>query len=158
MPGESNASLATRKVRVAAYAVCVRDGRVLLARWVGPKGKLWTLPGGGVDHGEDPYDAVRREVTEETGHTVEVERLVGVHSDQRVFSDGDEPPRDLHSVRIVYAARVVGGELRDEVDGSTDTAAWFGLDEVDGLARVPWLDAALELDRVRPAGGNHRRD
>ncbi|WP_345028325.1 hypothetical protein [Kutzneria kofuensis] len=34
-------------MRVAAYAVCVRDGAVLLARWVGPEGKLWTLPGGG---------------------------------------------------------------------------------------------------------------
>ena len=31
----------------------------------------------------------------------------------------------MHAIRIVYRVRIVGGELRDEVDGSTDTCAWF---------------------------------
>jgi 8-oxo-dGTP diphosphatase len=37
--------------RLAAYAVCVAEGRVLLARYVPPQGeRLWTLPGGLVQH------------------------------------------------------------------------------------------------------------
>jgi len=49
------------ELRVAAYAVCVRDDHMLLARWVSRDGeKKWTLPGGGMDHGEDPYDTVVR--------------------------------------------------------------------------------------------------
>ncbi|MEV6037069.1 hypothetical protein AB0L65_38370 [Nonomuraea sp. NPDC052116] len=36
---------------MAAYAICVDDGRILLARWVGPSGERhWTLPGGTLRH------------------------------------------------------------------------------------------------------------
>jgi len=73
--------------RLAAYAVCVEDGRVLLARYVSPTGDTnWTLPGGRVEQEEDPFDAVVREVAEETGCVSVVERLLGV--DSRVI-----PPR-----------------------------------------------------------------
>jgi ADP-ribose pyrophosphatase YjhB (NUDIX family) len=67
--------------RLAAYAVCIEDGRVLLSLSVSPKyGSNWTLPGGRVEHGEDPFDAVTREVAEETGCDGVVERLLGVDS------------------------------------------------------------------------------
>lgn len=46
--------------RLAACAVCIEDGRVLLACHVPPTGEsIWTLPGGRVERGEDPFDAVR---------------------------------------------------------------------------------------------------
>ncbi|MFG1818792.1 NUDIX hydrolase [Kribbella sp. NPDC049174] len=67
--------------RLAAYAVCVEDGRVLVARHVSAKGEsTWTFPGGRVEHEEDPFDAVIREVAEETGCDAVVERLLGVDS------------------------------------------------------------------------------
>lgn len=48
---------------MAAYAVCVRDDEILLARWVDRAGaKRWTLPGGGMDYGEEPVATVVREV------------------------------------------------------------------------------------------------
>ncbi|GGP96423.1 hypothetical protein GCM10010249_13270 [Streptomyces roseolilacinus] len=67
--------------RPAAYAVRIEGGRVLLARHVPPKGESTrTLPGGRVEHAEDPFDAVTREVAEETGCDAVVERLLGVDS------------------------------------------------------------------------------
>ncbi len=90
--------------RLAAYAVCIEDGRVLLARHVSPKGESnWTLPGGRVEHGEDPFDAVIREVAEETGCNAEVERLLGV--DSRLIPAADRPRPGLpdhQNVGIFY--------------------------------------------------------
>ncbi|WP_053853075.1 NUDIX hydrolase [Streptomyces sp. NRRL B-24085] len=141
------------KLRVAAYAVCVRDGQVLLARWIDHGRPRWTLPGGGMEHGEDPYDTVLREVAEETGHRVEVTGVLGVRSarfpERRRFGRTVE----AHHVGLLYEARVTGGELRFEVGGSTDTAAWHDLDAVPELERVPLVDFGLRLWQERPVTG-----
>ncbi|MCX5081719.1 NUDIX hydrolase [Streptomyces sp. NPDC056121] len=143
------------ELRVAAYAVCVRDGQVLLARWVAGDGtRRWTLPGGGMDHGEDPYDTVIRELDEETGYAVEPVTLLGVHSVLRRYPRKLGAVADFHGLRLVYEGRVTGGELRHEVNGSTDMAAWHTLDDVPRLARVELVDAGLELWRDRPTSGH----
>ena len=52
-------------------------------------------------------------------------------------------PIDHHSIRIIYAATVTGGELRYEVGGSTDMAAWIPLARVPDLPRVDLVDTGL---------------
>ncbi|MET8248455.1 NUDIX hydrolase [Streptomyces sp. NPDC005202] len=140
-----------QNLRVAAYAVCVRDGRLLLARGRDKRGAPeWTLPGGGMEHGEDPHDTVLRELEEETGYRVEVTGLLGVDSVRRRFPRRFGRSVDHHGVRLVYEGRVVGGELRHETNGSTDMAAWHPLGEVPSLARVGLVGVALTLWRERP--------
>lgn len=142
------------ELRVAAYAVCVRDGRLLLARWVARDGaRRWTLPGGGMEHGEDPYDTVVREAEEETGYTVEPVRLLGLDSIRRTYPRPLGAQADFHGLRIVYEGQVTGGELRHETGGSTDMAAWHPLEAVSGLERVGLVDVGLRLWRERPAAG-----
>jgi 8-oxo-dGTP diphosphatase len=141
---------------VAAYAVCLDAGRLLLARFVGRHGdRHWMLPGGWIEHGEDPYHAVVREVAEETGYDVEVE-LLGIHSARHTYPRGRWAVADHHTVRVMYTARIVGGELRNEVSGSTDLAAWIPIDRLDELAakRANLVDAGLELVRNRPPTGH----
>ncbi|MEV5320477.1 NUDIX hydrolase [Streptomyces sp. NPDC052687] len=144
-----------QKLRVAAYAICVRDGQVLLARSPAEDGTPeWVLPGGGMEHGEDPYDTVRRELLEETGYRIEVTGLLGVHSSRRPFPRrGLRRPVDHHSVRLLYAGRVTGGELTFEVGGSTDMAAWHDLAAVPALVRVPLVDIGLDMWRERGGAG-----
>ncbi|UQT58530.1 NUDIX hydrolase [Streptomyces durmitorensis] len=144
-----------KELRVAAYAVCVQDGQLLLARWVAGDGsKRWTLPGGGMDHGEDPYDTVIREADEETGYVIEPVGLLGVDSLRRRYPRKLGAVADFHGLRIVYEARITGGELRHERDGSTDLAAWHALDAVADLDRVGLVDIGLDLWRTRPGDGH----
>lgn len=134
-------------MRVAAYAVVTDDdGRLLLARWTEGRRVAWTMPGGGLEPGEDPEDAVRREVREETGYSVKVGELLGIHS--RVIPAGRRVQRaavPLHTLRIVYLAEVTGGRLRFETGGSTDRAEWFSLEGVSQLQRVKLVDIAMRM-------------
>ena len=107
-----------------------------------------------MEHGEDPYDTVLREVEEETGYRVELTGLLGVDSVRRSFRRRFGRAVDHHGVRLVYEGRVVGGELRNEIGGTTDLAAWQDLAAVPRLTRrVSLVDAGLMLWRQRPAAG-----
>lgn len=134
-------------MRVAAYAVVTdADGRILLAHWNEGRKSAWTMPGGGLESGEDPEHAVRREVREETGYRVTVDELLGIHS--RVIPAGRRlahASSPLHTLRIVYRATITGGTLRNEKDGSTDRADWFTLDQTTRLQRVRLVDIALKM-------------
>ena len=132
-------------IRVAAYGLIIEDDRVLLAHWNADGRSGWTLPGGGLEPGEDPAAAARREILEETGFVAELHEILGMDSlvipEEERFS-GSGP---LHGLRIVYRAVISGGALRNELDGSTDEAAWFTVDDVAGLNRVALVDNALTM-------------
>lgn len=142
--------------RLAAYAVCIEDARVLLVRHVPSEGESnWTLPGGRVEHGEDPFDAVIREVAEETGCDAVVERLLGV--DSRVIPAAERRvpgPLDHQNVGIFYRVRITGGQLRPEPDGETAGPAWTPVPDVTALRRSSLVDVGLALAKSRPATGH----
>jgi 8-oxo-dGTP diphosphatase len=129
-----------QQTRVGAYAVCVRDSALLLVRF--SRGGRWTLPGGGLDHGERPEDAAVREVEEETGLRVELGRVIGVDS-TRWDRASDGSPIDTHALHIVYTAEVVGGSLRHEVGGSTDRAEWVPLTDLADRPHIGLVDLGL---------------
>ena len=140
-----------RRQRVAAYAVIVRDERILLSRLaerISPS-ELWTLPGGGIDHGEDPRDAVIREIREETGLDAVVGEQARVYSAHMPHARRDGRRSDYHALRIVYDAWVAPDVPEPrvvEVDGSTVDAAWHSLaDVLDGtVPTVPMVTQVME--------------
>lgn len=89
--------------RHGAYAVALRDRRVLVTLQKGPRREI-QLPGGGVDPGESVLMALYRETLEETGWTLADPRRLGVFRRYAYM-----PEYDLWAEKIchVYLARPV---------------------------------------------------
>lgn len=109
--------------KVAAVVLISLDGKlVLVRRGIEPALGRWSFPSGYVDRGERVEDAAVREVLEETGLEVEVNRLVGLYSS-----------RGSAVILAVYSARVVGGRLRPGSEVQE-----VGLFDLDDLPPLPF--------------------
>ena len=144
---------ATRQ-RLAAYALVLDHDSVLLTRNSvhGPRPGSWTLPGGGVDHGEAPADAVVREVREESGLDAHLGELLGVHDEHFTGTAPDGREEDFHGVHLVFTATVTPGEPTvQETDGTTDDVAWVSVTDIEQetLPVTEVVTAALDMWRSR---------
>lgn len=144
-----------RRQRLAVYGLAVRDEHVLLTR-ISTRGHhagAWTLPGGGLDHGESPVVALAREVAEECGATAQVGALLGVHD---VHFTGTAPNgrlEDFHGVHLLHDLTLAPDAEPHvaETDGTTDAVAWVPLAQVE-QGEVEVLDvvrAALKFRHDR---------
>lgn len=115
--------------RRGAYAVLLRDGRVLLTHQATPIPE-WQLPGGGIDRGESPLAALHREVREETGWAIGPPRRLGAYQRFAYMPDYDLWAR---KVCLVYLARPVA--RRGPPAEAGHSAAWFS--PAEALALIP---------------------
>ncbi|PKW27373.1 NUDIX hydrolase [Phycicoccus duodecadis] len=140
----------TPRQRVAAYAVVVADGSLLLTQLSSATGAggRWNLPGGGVDEGETPAAAVVREVAEETGQVVVDVRLREVMT-QHWVGHSPRGAEDYHAVRLLHTARCPEPTpaVVHDVGGSTSAARWVPWAELGAMPVVASVPRA-----VRAAG------
>ncbi len=153
-----------RRQRFSAYALVLRAGprsqEILLTELsrTTTRPGAWTLPGGGVEHGEDPYDAVVREVREETGLQLTVGRLLDVHSLHLEGVAPDGVLEDYHAIRLVFEGTVPEDSPLPrvvEVDGTTADVAWIPVDDVidDSEQMVGLVTWALAAKRRLDTAG-----
>lgn len=122
------------RVRCVGAIVLDGQGRLLVVRRGHPPGEgLWSVPGGRIEPGETNAEAVARELSEETGLTVEPGRLVGTV--ERPGPGG--VTYEIHD----YAATVSGGALRAGDDASE--VRWVTPDELRALPTTTGLLDAL---------------
>src|SRR4051812_27417036 len=90
---------------------------------------LWTLPGGWVDVGQSPSEAVVKEVREESGYEVRAERILALLDRDR----HGHPALAFHVYKLFILCTLVGGAA---VQGSseTDAVGFFGQDEIPPLS------------------------
>jgi len=146
--------------RLSTYAVVTGlvDGTlcVLLTSFSDPRSRLWGLPGGGMDEGEDPLQAVHREVWEETGQHIDVTSAHCVDTDHWVGRAPNGRFEDYHPVRMVYAARCPHPTepVVHDVGGSTASARWVPVDTWESGPPVQAWGAAVLRDVLQGVLGH----
>jgi 8-oxo-dGTP diphosphatase len=106
---------------VGCGAAIVRDGRLLLVKRLrAPEAGTWSLPGGKVDFGERVEEAVKREILEEVGVAIALERPLGIV--EMIGLDAQ------HWVSPIYLARIVEGEARNIEPEKHGGVEWFSFD------------------------------
>ncbi|MFO1310556.1 MAG: NUDIX domain-containing protein [Burkholderiales bacterium] len=138
------ARIGTTVLEIPTVSVIVRDARdrVLLVRHV--EGNVWTTPGGMIEPYELPADTALREMWEETGLVVALDRIVGVFGGppcSGTYANGDK----VSFVSTVFTAHVIGGTMRPDGEETLELR-YFAREELEGAPVRPhvrlYLDAA----------------
>jgi len=126
------------KLKVAAKAVLVSDGKVLI---MSDKGK-WDFPGGGIEGEERLHDALKRELLEETGLT---DITIGdvIHADEWFI-----PSRDLHVVAVFYRCETAGQPKLKELSEEHSDYAWILPEEIGNYDVTDDTIRALETAKL----------
>ncbi|TIC86372.1 NUDIX domain-containing protein [Nocardioides sp. GY 10127] len=144
---DPNAPQANSVVPSVVAIVQDEQGRVLLIHKT--DNNLWALPGGGHEIGESITDTVVREVKEETGYDVVVERLTGTYTNpNHVMAYEDGEVRQQFS--IAFAARLVGGEAR--TSSESKRVEWVEPASADDLEMHPSMRLRLRHALERAEG------
>nr|WP_314844564.1 NUDIX domain-containing protein [uncultured Microbacterium sp.] len=117
----------------------IRDGEdFLLARH--SHSGLWSLIGGAVEPGEEPADAVVREVLEETGARVHVDGIVGAYGGRPMMVEYPNGDRVAY-VTTAYECRLIDEPHPDM--GELLELGWFSRDAIPTLERREWIDRVI---------------
>lgn len=120
-----------RKHIEVVAAIIVRDRRIFATqRGYGEWKDWWEFPGGKIEHGETPEDALKREIREELATEIEVDELL-------TTVEYDYPK--FHLTMHCYLCTIISGDLSLL---EHEDARWLALDELDC---VKWLPADKDV-------------
>jgi 8-oxo-dGTP pyrophosphatase MutT (NUDIX family) len=125
------AQLGHQRLLLPAVSVLVWDGRGRLLMVCQANSRKWSTVGGGVEPGESPAQAAKREVREETGLEIElgpVRAAVGGSGYDVVYPNGN----CCSYISVIYDARPVGGQLAADEDEVT-AVRWVAPGEIRTL-------------------------
>ena len=139
-PGSNPGHGVTMKQRVLVGGVVHRKGEILIVKRVDTKRIFpgyWEIPGGKIEEGENPQQAVIREVREETGLDVDIEKMFHTWSDTIQFHEEKE-----HCIEIDFILKTYDDEIRLSEEHSE--FKWITLDQIPAKM-TPQMRTVIEL-------------
>lgn len=134
------------KTHVGAYGIIIHDDKIALIRKArgGYKGKL-DLPGGGIEHTENPSETLTREIMEEAGIDIDGYYLLDVAATNIKWQMEEELWEDLHHIGVLYRVSVTNLNLKEDADGlDSEGANWYKIDELSYDELSPFAIYGLE--------------
>lgn len=139
--------------RIAARAVILQDGRLLIVNaWKGHT-RLWCVPGGGAEDHSSLPDNLAREVLEETGLTIDV-------GEPCLVNEFHDPKRDFHQIEVFFRCSVIAGKISEtwqDPEGIISHRRWVTRAELSALPFKPsslpsvaWGGEAAAYDALEP--------
>lgn len=117
------------KVSPGTAAVVLDETRSKVLLHLRDDQPMWSLPGGPSDFGESFGTACIKEVKEETGLDVAINRLIGVYSDPQFWIFSYPDGNRAHAFAAAFECRVVSGEIAPNMKDSLDVR-WFPINEL----------------------------
>jgi ADP-ribose pyrophosphatase YjhB (NUDIX family) len=125
--------------------ITANDHVLLIQKGRGPYTGQWDLPGGGIEFGEDPLEALCRELKEETGLAPINPKLFTVFSNLVIYEPQSGVKEQLHHIGIIY--RILMPDVlpikQEPVGEDSMGARWFPLSAVSDLPLTSFANGAL---------------
>ena len=135
MTNYSGPSVKPHDSGVAVAIIVARAGKVLLLKRAGGTTGIgeWAIPGGGVEYMEDPVDAAKRELREETGLTANLLEMAG-------YSNDTHHREKLHYVTLTFIAQQIKGVAHIAEPHKCSEIGWFSIDSLPSPLFKPTAD------------------
>lgn len=134
-----------KRTYVGAYGIIIKNGKVILIKKAGGAyiNKL-DIPGGRIEHGENPCETLKRETMEEAGIEVINYKLFDTTAVNTIWEKKKNVLEDFHHVGILFIVKCKG-RLKKEPDGiDSNGSSWYKIENLKKNDLTPFAAFSLE--------------
>lgn len=132
-----------RHTHLGVYGILIKDAKILLIKKSrGPHKGKWDLPGGSIEFGEEPYEALIRELYEETGIQQFSATIRAAKSYTLIYPIKENQLEELHHIGILYDVELTSKAFELKIDGDGEDslgAEWVPLEELEHMETTPFV-------------------
>ena len=135
-----------KHTHIGSYGIITNNKQIILIKKArGGYTGLLDLPGGGIEHTENPEETLKREIMEEVGITINNHKLLTILSNNITWNIRDNYYEDLHHIGIIYLIKAIDENIKTEPDGiDSNGANWYQINDIKINELTPFAKYAVE--------------
>ena len=135
-----------KHTHIGSYGIITNNKQIILIKKArGGYTGLLDLPGGGIEHTENPEETLKREIMEEVGITINNHKLLTILSNNITWNIRDNYYEDLHHIGIIYLIKEIDENIKTEPDGiDSNGANWYQINDIKINELTPFAKYAVE--------------